>query len=161
MINLFQGGALMKVLRIYIENSVIGGYFDDEFKESTIKLFEEFEKGIFKPVISAHVTTELEEGAPQHVKDNLEKLGYEFYDISQEMKELADKYMDEGIVTQKYYNDALHIAIATVLSVDVLVSWNFKHIVNLNKIKSFNAVNFIEGYHMLEIRTPQEVITNE
>jgi hypothetical protein len=77
------------------------------------------------------------------------------------MKELADKYMGEGIVTEKYYNDALHISIAVVLNVDVLVSWNFKHIVNFNKIKQFNLVNFREGYHMLEIRTPQEVIHNE
>jgi hypothetical protein len=69
--------------------------------------------------------------------------------------------MDQKIVSQKYYGDALHIAIATVIGVDVLVSWNFKHIVNLDKIKLFNSVNLKEGYSILEIRTPREVIEDE
>ena len=69
--------------------------------------------------------------------------------------------MESEIVTKKYYGDALHIAIATVINVDVLVSWNFKHIVNLKKIKLFNAINSIEGYNILEIRTPSEVIDYE
>jgi len=70
-------------------------------------------------------------------------------------------YKTIKIVTKKYYSDALHIAVATVIGVDVLVSWNFKHIVNLNKIKSFNSVNLKEGYNILEIRSPREVIDNE
>jgi hypothetical protein len=69
--------------------------------------------------------------------------------------------MEQKIVSENYYGDALHIAVATVIGVDVLVSWNFKHIVNLNKIKSFNSVNIKEGYNILEIRTPREVIENE
>jgi hypothetical protein len=69
--------------------------------------------------------------------------------------------MAENIVSENYRSDALHIAAATVLKVDVLVSWNFKHIVNLGKIKLFNAVNMREGYGQLEIRTPKEVIENE
>jgi hypothetical protein len=148
----------MKVLRIYLENSVIGGYFDDEFKEATRKLFEEFKKGTYKAVISLHVDAELELGAPQYVKDNLNKLDYEDFEITQEMRKLANKYLEEKVVTKKYYDDALHIAIATVIGVDVLVSWNFRHIVNLEKIKSFNIINMREGYNMLEIRTPKEMI---
>jgi hypothetical protein len=112
----------MKILRIYLENSVIGEYYDDEFKESTIKLFEEFKSKEYKAVISSHVTTELDDGVPDYIKKNLEQLYYEFHEITNEMKELADKYMAEGIVTEKYYNDALHINIAVVLDVDVLVS---------------------------------------
>jgi len=151
----------IKTLRIYIENSVIGGYFDDEFKEHTRKLFEEFEKRIFIPVISSHVIAELENGAPDHVKDNLRKLNYLEYTVNDEMLKLAEKYMEQKIVSENYYSDALHIAVATVIGVDVLVSWNFKHIVNLDKIKSFNSVNIKEGYNILEIRTPREVIENE
>ena len=71
------------------------------------------------------------------------------------------KYMGQKIVSENYYGDALHIAIATVLRVDVLVSWNFKHIVNLDRIKQFNSVNLKEGYSILEIRSPREVIENE
>jgi hypothetical protein len=80
------------------------------------------------------------------------------YDVTSEMINLKDKYMESNIITDKYSADALHIAIATVITVDVLVSWNFKHIVNLEKIKKFNAINLTQGYSLLEIRTPQEVI---
>jgi predicted nucleic acid-binding protein len=151
----------IKVLRIYIENSVIGGYFDDEFKEHTRKLFEEFKKGIFIPVISSHVIAELENGAPNHVKEILMTINYEEYIINDEMLKLAEKYIEQKIVSENYYSDALHIAVATVIGVDVLVSWNFKHIVNLDRIKSFNSVNLKEGYSILEIRTPREVVENE
>jgi len=77
------------------------------------------------------------------------------------MENLANLYLKEEIVSRKYSGDALHIAIATVANVDVLVSWNFKHIVNLKKIKRFNSVNLNEGYPILEIRTPMELIDNE
>jgi hypothetical protein len=151
----------MKTLKIYIENSVVGGYFDDEFKDSTKKLFESFEKGEYNPVISSHVMDELENGAPKYIIDNMERFDYEEYKVTEEMINLADKYMESEIITKKYYGDGLHIAIATVIAVDVLVSWNFKHIVNLKKIKLFNAINSIEGYNILEIRTPAEVIDYE
>ena len=151
----------IKILRVYIENSVIGGYFDDEFKEHTRKLFEEFKKGMFKPVISSHVIAELENGAPDHVKENLMTINYEEYTINDEMLKLAEKYIEQKVVSENYYSDALHIAVATVIGVDVLVSWNFKHIVNLGRIKSFNSVNLKEGYSILEIRTPREVIESE
>ena len=151
----------MKILKVYIENSVIGGYFDDEFKEFTHKLFEKFEKGIYKPIISTHVIAELENGAPEYVKEILRTINYEEYIVNDEMLELAQKYMEQRIVSKNYYSDVLHIAVATVLGVDVLVSWNFKHIVNLGRIKLFNSVNLKEGYSMLEIRSPREVIENE
>jgi len=151
----------MKILRVYVENSVVGGYFDDEFEEPTKKLFDEFKKGNYKAVISSHVMAELEKGAPEYIIANLESINYEKYSINDEMIDLAEKYLDEGIVSEKYRGDALHIASATVISVDVLVSWNFKHIVNLNKIRLFNSINFREEYEMLEIRTPQEVLNDD
>jgi predicted nucleic acid-binding protein len=151
----------IKILRIYIENSVIGGYFDEEFKDQTQKLFDAFRNGIYRAVISSHTIWELNNGAPDHVKENLKTIELEEHDITEEMLELTEKYMDEKVVSENYRSDALHIAVATVLGVDVLVSWNFKHIVNLDKIKLFNSVNMREGYNILEIRTPQEVIRNE
>jgi hypothetical protein len=152
---------MKEVLRIYIENSVIGGYFDNEFKEPTQKLFELFRAGVYQAVISAHVIAELDKGAPEQVKNNLQTINYEEHAVSNEMRNLAKAYMAERIVSDNYYDDALHIAIATVLGVDALVSWNFRHIVNLNKIRLFNAVNLKEGYNILEIRTPEEVVENE
>ena len=103
-----------KVLRIYLENSVIGGYFDVEFEETTKKLFKEFKKGNYKAVISSHVIAELKNGAPQYVIENLETLNYEKFEINNEMEKLAELYLEKGIVSRKYSGDALHIAIATV-----------------------------------------------
>jgi hypothetical protein len=103
----------------------------------------------------------LENGAPEYVKENLKTINYEEYTVNEEMIQMAEKYMDQKIVSENYYSDALHIAVATVIGVDVLVSWNFKHIVNLDKIKLFNSVNLREGYNILEIRTPREVVGNE
>ena len=151
----------MKILKVYLENSVIGGYFGEEFKDHTCKLFKKFNDGIYKPIISSHVIAELENGAPEHVKENLKTINYEEYIVNDEMLKLAKKYMEQKIVTENYYSDALHIAVATVIGVDVLVSWNFKHIVNLDRIKLFNSVNLREGYNILEIRSPREVIDNE
>ncbi|MDR2491090.1 MAG: hypothetical protein LBD20_06780 [Spirochaetaceae bacterium] len=148
----------MRQLRVYIENSVIGGYFDAGFEEATKKLFEKFRDGEYQAIISTHTYGELNNGAPENVKSNLETISYEKFDITEEMMYLTQKYMEEKIVSEQYRSDALHIAIATVLEVDVLVSWNFKHIVNLNKIKLFNSVNLKEGYNLLEIRTPWEVL---
>jgi len=148
----------MKQLRVYIENSVVGGYFDVIFEEATKKLFEKFRNGEYLAVISTHTYGELNNGAPENVKSNLETISYEKIDITETMLGLTQKYMDEKIVGESYRSDALHIAIATVSGVDVLVSWNFKHIVNLNRIKLFNSVNLKEGYNLLEIRTPLEVI---
>jgi hypothetical protein len=131
------------------------------YKEYTHKLFEKFRNGVYCPIISSHVIVELENRAPDHVIEILKTLEYEEYDVNDKMLYLAEKYMEQKIVSEKYYNDVLHIAVATVLKVDVLVSWNFKHIVNLNKIKLFNLVNLREGYNVLEIRSPREVIENE
>jgi hypothetical protein len=148
----------MKQLRVYIENSVIGGYFDAEFEEATRELFEKFRNGEYLALISTHTYGELDNGAPENVKSNLETTSYEKIEITEAMLDLTQKYMDEKIVSETYRSDALHIAIATISGVDLLVSWNFKHIVNLNRIRLFNSVNLKEGYNLLEIRTPLEVI---
>ena len=74
---------------------------------------------------------------------------------------LADAYVAHGVVGPGSLADALHVAMATVSGVDVLVSWNFKHIVNLGRIRLFNAVNLEQGYGLIEIRTPQEVLYEE
>jgi hypothetical protein len=151
----------MKTIRVYIENSVIGGYFDEEFQEPTRKLFGLFKKGDYKAVISAHTLYELDKGAPANVKENLKTIDYEENAVTQEMYDLTEKYMADKIVSENYRDDALHIAAATVLGVDILVSWNFQHIVNYNRIRLFNSVNMREGYNPLEIRTPQEVLEHE
>lgn len=147
----------MKKIRIYIDTSVIGGLFDEEFEKYSNKLFDSFKNNKYIPVISTIVLKELE-NAPKKIKDVITKINnYELLEITKEVENLALKYLSEGIITDNYFNDALHIAISTINKIDVLVSWNFKHIVNLNKIHKINAVNLMENYSVLEIRSPMEV----
>lgn len=147
-------------LRIYIDTSVIGGCFDEEFAEDSIKLFDEFISGDKILVVSDVLLLELE-GAPEKVRNMLNKVpsdNIEYVSLDEESIALANAYIKEGAVAEKSLSDARHIAIATVERVDVLVSWNFKHIVNINRIHLLNSVNLKMGYPMLEIRSPKEVL---
>ena len=146
--------------RIYTDTSVIGGCFDVEFKDGSLALFENFNSGSAILVVSSLTLFELE-NAPQEVQDILKQTPskhVEVIDFSREASLLADIYLNEGVVSEKSRVDAQHIATATINRVDILVSWNFKHIVNLERIHGYNAVNLKQGYPMLEIRTPLEVL---
>ena len=152
----------MKPLHVYFDTSVIGGRFDEEFAEATEALFTAVKAGRIVPVISDLVRLELM-GAPEQVRaclDELNALGAEAVGLTVAAAELALAYIEAGVVTEKYRADASHIAVATLAEVDVLVSWNFKHIVNLRRIRGFNGVNLIRGYPTLEIRSPKEVLEN-
>ena len=72
--------------------------------------------------------------------------------------QLQQKYLEAGIVTAKSTEDALHVAIASVSGCDLIVSWNFKHIVHFDKIPKYNAVNVLNGYGQIGIYSPLEVI---
>ena len=146
--------------RIYLDTSVIGGCFDDEFKQYSNQLFEEVISGKKRVVISDIVLFELE-GAPENVKEVLNKIAedsIEYVFLDKESILVANTYLKEGVIVEGSLSDARHIAIATVERVDVLVSWNFKHIVNLNRIHLINSVNLKLGYPILEIRSPMEVL---
>lgn len=148
--------------RIYIDTSVIGGYFDTELESTTRKLFQEVQQGEYKIVISSVTVGELEL-APNKVKTLLNdlKINYELIILTDEAVELATKYLSENVVGKTSYDDCLHIAIATIARLDFLVSWNFKHIVNIKRIRSYNGINIKNGYPVLEIRSPKDMINYE
>ncbi len=149
----------MKVQRVYTDTSVIGGCFDAEFAIWSNGLFQDFRLGRFAPVVSAVVATEIED-APQNVGaayDELVALGAEVLLVNDEALDLADAYLARSILTPKFYDDATHIALATLAEVDLLVSWNFRHIVHYDKIRLFNTVNFERGYKPIQIYSPREV----
>ena len=79
-------------------------------------------------------------------------------ELTEEAILLADTYIAEKVVGKTSLEDCRHIAMATIHKVDVLASWNFKHIVNLDKIKGYNSVNLKLGYQMIEIRSPKDLI---
>ena len=153
----------MHKLRIYIDTSVIGGCFDEEFAEWSNMLFDEFIAGKKIAVISEVVVEELSKASNniQNRINDIDSSNLEIIFRNNEVDLLAFQYIECGAITTKYKEDALHIALATYYNVDVLVSWNFKHIVNLNRILKYNSVNLSNGYKIIEIRTPKEVISNE
>ncbi len=149
--------------RIYIDTSVIGGCIDDEFATWSNLLFKEFRRGIKVAVVSDLTRRELEV-APKHVQKMLSTIpepNLENVFLAEEAEKLALSYLENKVITSKHLADAQHIAIASVEKVDVLVSWNFKQIVNLDRIHAFNSVNLKLGYPVLEIRSPMEVIHEE
>ncbi len=149
--------------RIYTDTSVIGGCLDVEFDKDSLALFKYFNSGASIIVLSSLTLAELEK-APQDVKEIIRKVPTEFAEyvgFTEEARELAETYLQENVVSEKSRVDAQHIATATINRVDVLVSWNFKHIVNLDRIHGYNSVNLKLGYPMLEIRTPTEVLKYE
>jgi predicted nucleic acid-binding protein len=149
--------------RIYIDTSVIGGYYDEEFKVPTRELFKRLEKDEVTFVISNLLEIELI-GAPKIVKELLYQFPpdkFERVELTEESILLADAYIAEKVVGKTSLEDCRHIALATINRVDVLASWNFKHIVNLDRIKGYNSVNYRLGYPMIEIRSPKDLLRYE
>ena len=149
--------------RIYIDTSVFGGYFDKEFAEHTIPLFGRISKNEFTLLFSPVTQDELE-NAPEKVKNLVKEIKAEwtdYLDITDEAVELASEYIAEKVVGQTSYADCLHIALATINRADFLISWNFKHIVNVQRIQGYNSINIKNGYKQLEIRSPREFKTYE
>ena len=152
---------MKKKRRIYTDTSVIGGCFDPEFATWSNGLFKDFENGVYQPVLSEVVAHEIK-SAPQHVIHKfLELSNYdaEYVHITNIVMELTKLYIDRKILTEKSYYDANHIALATVYEVDILASWNFRHIVRFDKVQLFNAVNLEQGYKMISIYSPNLITT--
>ena len=150
----------MKQQRIYIDTSIVGGFFDKEFEKETKLLFQRLEDKEIVFVISEVLTGELE-NAPERVRALLENYDSNYLEkvpLTLEARELANKYIVENVVGKTSLDDCRHIALASIHRVDVLASWNFKHIVNLTRIRGYNAVNLKNGYPTIEIRTPRELI---
>jgi hypothetical protein len=147
------------MLRVYVDTSVIGGCLDKEFAPWSNQLLQEFCEGVKIPIIADLTIQELET-APMEVQTILKRISniMEMVYFGNEAAKLAQAYLDEKIVTEKYILDAQHIALASIEKVDVLVSWNFKHIVNLNRIRLYNSVNLKKGYSLIDIRSPREII---
>jgi len=153
----------MMKFRIYTDTSALGGCEDEEFAEHSVRLMGTFVRGERILVLSSLTVQELA-AAPAEVRGWLASVpeGYiETLQLGAEAQELAEAYVAAGVLPTTMRADAQHIAIATVARVDVLVSWNFKHIVNLQRIHGYNSVNLRHGYPMIEIRTPREVLSDE
>lgn len=146
--------------RIYTDTSAIGGCWDEQFSLYSNQLFDRFRAGLDILVLSDLTLAELE-GAPPQVREVLQEVPKDALEearFDSEASQLAQEYLAAGVIGAAHLEDARHIALATVQRVHVLVSWNFKHIVNLDRIRGYNSVNLRLGYALLEIRSPQEIL---
>jgi predicted nucleic acid-binding protein len=152
-----------RISKIYLDTSVFGGYFDSMFEADTQILFEKIKLGQFHIIYSNTTEDELL-GAPTRVQELLPSINNSLktkVELVEEAVNLADAYLEENVVGSTSRQDCFHIALATINEVDILVSWNFKHIVNVKRIRGYNAVNMKLGYKTIDIRSPKEIIYNE
>jgi len=150
-----------KGLRVYADTSVFGGCFDPEFAKDSTRFFDEVKAGKIWLITSDVLLFELK-AAPPHVMQILRSLptgNLAHIELTEEMLVLRDAYLSAQVLPRNALNDAAHIAAATAGDVDLLVSWNFKHIVHYEKIRGFNAVNLLMGYRSINIYSPKEVIS--
>ena len=150
----------MRPIRIYVDTSVFGGFFDTEFDKETKLLFDKILNGEFILVISDLTQNELIK-APENVRSLMKNLNIyddEIIKITDDEINLAMNYISENVVGKTSFDDCIHIAAATINNVDFLVSWNFKHIVNVMRIRGYNAVNIKNGYKTIDIRSPKDFI---
>lgn len=143
---------------IYVDTSVFGGNFDEEFELWSKKFFKEaLDRSII--LLKSEVVDDELSGAPIFVQEFIEEIPSQNIRnilLTEEAVLLAEEYIQENVVGKSSRADCLHIAIATLEKADLLVSWNFKHIVNIEKIHGYNAVNLKKGFQTLEIRNPRE-----
>lgn len=149
-------------IRVYIDTSVFGGVFDSEFALASRQFFSTADKGTFSLVVSIVVAEEIRD-APPRVRRLYRRIANtaEIQQVDQAALDPRDAYLAAGIVSAHWAADALHVAVATVSRCEMIVSWNFKHIVNFRRIPLYNEVNRKVGYGPIGIFTPQEVIEDE
>lgn len=149
----------MPKVRVYVDTSVFGGVIDPEFAEPSKRFFQRVEQGDFILLLSNETLRELAK-APEAVKEVWKSLpadALEAAPIDEEVKDLAQKYIGAGVLGLASESDALHVAAATVANAGLILSWNFKHIVNFARIQGFNGVNVMNGYRAMAILSPLEV----
>lgn len=153
----------MKIPRLYVDTLVVGGCFDDEFAEASNRLMEFARSGGCILLVSDVVIRELENAPPEvrNILATLPQACIERVVEENEIFDLRDAYLAANILGPKWLDDMTHVAAATVCRADAIISWNFKHIVRFDKMKAYNQVNLFNGYGILTIISPMEVITGD
>jgi predicted nucleic acid-binding protein len=155
----------MKKPQLYLETSVWNFYFADDAPEKrdiTCEFFQCIAKGFYDIFISQTVLDEIaraDEAKQIQLMELIKEHNPKELDIEQEVTDLSKEYIGQGIIPQKKFEDALHVAVATVFEMDALITWNNRHIANLRKMEKSNSVNLREGYTKhIELVNPMEVV---
>lgn len=152
----------MPGIKVYCDTSVFGGVFDEEFEKASIAFFDLVRQGRFNLLVSDLCRVEID-GAPEQVKFFFNSLMTHMHlvPINEPILMLRDAYVKAGIVGSRWLDDAAHVAAAAVAEADLIVSWNFRHIVHFDKIRLYNEVNIANGFRVVDIRSPLEVVDYE
>jgi hypothetical protein len=153
--------SIVKKERYYLDTSVWNGIKEQAFMVDTEMFFDIIDRRRGVYLYSEIVEDELAAGAPAEVKVFFASVLSKYKEkvaITDEIWKLAETYVKEGVVGKTSLKDCIHIAAATVHKADMLVSWNFKHIVNVARVRGYNAINTMLGYPALEIHSPKEVV---
>ena len=157
----------MKKLKLYLDTSTINFLFaedEPELQKITEEFFENLvAKGKFKAYISDVTIEEIEKTKDLEKRKMLleviTKYNLEIFPITEEAVDLSDKYLTQKAIPKKKVEDAKHIAITTINECDALISWNYKHLANMNKERKITVINLAEGYNYpLRLVTPMEVM---
>jgi len=159
----YNAGMKKRIKRVYVDSVAVGGKFNRRLAEQTKPFWDAVERGEIRVIVSDVLEQEATK-APQRVRDFLGSLSesqVERVASTDESDALAERYIAEGVVGESSLDDCKHIALATIARADALVSWNFGHIVNIDRIRGYNGVNMKLGYPQIDILTPSMVIYDE
>jgi len=157
----------MRKLKLYLDTSVISHLFSDDTPDKmadTTRLWEDCANGKYELYISDVVTNEVQQCPEPKLSLMLEKIRQVEFNIlheTSEVKDLANEYIKAGVLKQKSYDDCLHIAFSVISNCDVIVSWNFKHLVNFKTIDKVKIVNTINRYREISIVSPTMLVEEE
>jgi len=156
----------MRKQKIYLETTMFNFYFDEqrEAHQATVRVFEDVAAGKYEAYTSTYAIDELENA--QEEKRNkmmglIERYGVTVLALNQEAEQLADIYVDQGIIPVKYRTDGVHIAVAAVNDLDMIISMNFQHIVKRKTKLGTPGINALRGYRAVEIYNPMEVMGDD
>ena len=158
---------MLKPFKIYLETTIFNFKFSEDSpdkKADVMKLFDEISEGKYLAYTSNYVLQELlraEEPKRSDMIGLIDKYKMRLLEADEIAERLADEYVEAGIIPQKYKTDGIHIAMATINDLDIIVSYNFQHIVKLKTIIGTESINLREGYKRIGIYSPTEVIENE
>lgn len=156
----------MKIPRLYFDTSVFNFAIAEDApreREITLRLFDEVKSGKYEVFISEVVLREINRAPEQRaveLRSCINKIDSEHLVLDDNVLALAKEYVEKGVIPYKYEDDALHIAFASVNNLDVIVSWNFSHIVKLKTKREVAGINTMMGYKTIEICSPEEVVDN-
>ena len=157
----------MEKLKVYLDTSVISYLLQEDVPEKmaeTLKLWEMFrcrKYDVYLSTVTLEEVSDCAEPKRSQMYKFLSQIDYTPIQITDVMSEIAQQIIDMGILTQKSYDDCQHIAAAVIYGCDCIISWNFKHIVNIKTIRGVRAITNLKGYKPIEILNPSVLLESE